>query len=147
MPEITILLDNHHLISRYRDAANGVNQSRLNHFMSKLAEIITGKNMVAMRPGPLIFEELSEYITKFALTEQTERPEARVITAALLRTHETQRQHFLNCITPSESEPATIYDRFYRQTLTRGSGKGETLWRQLRSAFPEKCSIEPVMRF
>jgi len=64
-PNIRVLLDNHHLITRYRDNSNGTNRARQDLFMSKIAYIISSSKMEKIRPDPLIYEELSQFLDAF----------------------------------------------------------------------------------
>ena len=141
---ITVLLDNHHLITRYRDNSNGTDGARHANFMGDIARIIVGVNQAKMRAGPVIYNELSEYITKVKTYEvQQNVPSGnRIITNKLLSCHDTQKKHFDNCITPPEAAATTVLDRFFRSTLCRGSGKNENLWRHVRAAFPEKIGLD-----
>jgi len=141
-PEIRVLLDNHHLITRYRDNSNGTDRARHAQFMRKIALIVSGSNMEKMRPGPIIFDELSKFLIEFEESERHERPNARIITPRTRDCHNTQRKHFERCITESENALVTIQDRFGEKNLRQGSGKNENGWRQLRAAFLEQCSFE-----
>ena len=48
---IRVLLDNHHLITRYRDHSNASDRAKYNLFMSKVAQIIVGSGRSKMRAG------------------------------------------------------------------------------------------------
>ena len=141
-PDIRVLLDNHHLITRYRDNSNGTNRAQHEIFMRKIALIISGSSQVKMRPGPQIYSELTAFLAEFEEYEKKEIPSLRVITSRTRECHKTQAKHFQNCITEPENALVTIQDRFHRKTLRRGSGKNENGWRHMRAVFPEMCSLQ-----
>jgi len=68
-PSIRVLLDNHHLITLYRDNSNGTNRAQHAEFMRKIAQVISGSNMEKMRPGPMINDELTRFLIKFEESE------------------------------------------------------------------------------
>eukprot|EP00590_Aulacoseira_subarctica_P005834 CAMPEP_0172433712 /NCGR_PEP_ID=MMETSP1064-20121228/69340_1 /TAXON_ID=202472 /ORGANISM="Aulacoseira subarctica , Strain CCAP 1002/5" /LENGTH=84 /DNA_ID=CAMNT_0013181789 /DNA_START=184 /DNA_END=435 /DNA_ORIENTATION=+ len=81
--------------------------------------------------------DLDKFLDEFqAMEKDLPKPE-QVITARLLACHNTQRKHFLHCITPPENAKHEIIDRFHRRVLRRGSGKNENQWKLKKSVFPQ----------
>ena len=92
-----------------------------------------------MWAGPLIYQELSNFLRQFSNSEADLDVSSRVITKATWQCHKTQQKHFLNCITPPSDLDHLICDRFFHETLVRGSGTNENIWRHFRASFPELC--------
>jgi hypothetical protein len=53
-----------------------------------------------MRLGEPIYEDLSTFIIKFNEAEAQPLSSTKVISSALKQCHETQKNHFTNCLTP-----------------------------------------------
>ncbi|KAK8958478.1 hypothetical protein KSP40_PGU012074 [Platanthera guangdongensis] len=141
---IIVLLDNHHLITRYRDNSNSTDHARHEQFMSAVAEIIVGTRQAPMREDSIIEDELDallDHIKKWKI-ENDVPPSKRIVTSKLLACHETQKKHIRNYLTPPTSALTTVVDRFFRSSLRRGSGKNKNLWRHGRVICPEIISLE-----
>ncbi|KAK8943037.1 hypothetical protein KSP39_PZI009342 [Platanthera zijinensis] len=141
---IIVLLDNHHLITRYRDNSNSTDRARHDQFMAVVAEIIVGTGQAPMREGSIIEAELDALLDRIKKWEiETDVPSSkRIVTSKLLACHETQKKHIRNCLTPPASALTIVVDRFFRSSLRRGSGKNENLWRHGRAICPETISLE-----
>ena len=57
---LNVLLDNHHLITRYRDSSNATNKSRHAQFMCQIAAIVVGKEHGRMQSGKNILASLNK---------------------------------------------------------------------------------------
>ncbi|KAK8935042.1 hypothetical protein KSP39_PZI013968 [Platanthera zijinensis] len=141
---IIVLLDNHHLITRYRDNSNSTDRARHDQFMAVVAEIIVGTGQAPMRECSIIEAELDALLDRIKKWEiETDVPSSkRIVTSKLLACHETQKKHIRNCLTPPASALTIVVDRFFRSSLRRGSGKNENLWRHGRAICPETISLE-----
>ncbi|KAK8947646.1 hypothetical protein KSP40_PGU016597 [Platanthera guangdongensis] len=86
-----IVLDNHHLITRYRDNSNGTDHARHEQFMSVVAEIIVGTGQAPMREDSIIEAELDTLLDHFEKweIENDVPPSKRIVMNKLLACHET----------------------------------------------------------
>jgi hypothetical protein len=57
-----ILIDNHHLITRYRDDSNGNDKARHALFIKEVSKIIIGELGAPIQLGKSIYEDLSTFI-------------------------------------------------------------------------------------
>jgi hypothetical protein len=93
-------LDNHHLIIRYRNNSNGNDKASHAFFSKETSKTIIGESKAPMRLGEPIYEDLSTFIIKFNEAEAQPLSSTKVISSALKQCHETQKNHFTNCLTP-----------------------------------------------
>ena len=138
---IRILIDIHHLITRYRDSACGLDSARYAQIMARISEIIVGAKWERIRDGSSVLADLDRFFEEVKAFESSIAASRRVITQNFINCHNTQKKHFRNCLTPPESWDPIIVDRFGHMNLKRGSGKNENGWRQKRAVFPEKCGF------
>jgi hypothetical protein len=69
-------------------------------------------------------------------------PCVSIFTTKMKETHERQKRHILGCLHVPSDIPHTVRDRFGRETLSRGTGRVECIWRHLRRIWPTQCSIQ-----
>ena len=144
--EAIVLLDNYHLISRYREktrqASDPSSLERQRILMNSISSIVTEGTSVQSTPekGLELHDRITDVLMAFKAKEISEDiPESkRCVNDALLKMHANQRHHFQSCLILPDPAPLTIVDRFQVDHCVRGTHKIENLWRQLRTIFPEK---------
>lgn len=142
-PEVKLVLDNAHLINRYKEACNRVDDATRAVFIRRLSECIVGdsKNRRKMRPGKEIYKKITDLIQEFQGMQKELPQSQQVVGQSLLDCHNTQKKHFENCLDLPDGVPWAIVDRFGTATIVRGTNQLEAFWRWLRMIFPEKCSL------
>ena len=115
--------------------------------MRQIAEIIVGNGIKErMKKGAETYVVLDVYLKKLKAWESDTKNDIpvshRIVTDRMMKTHETQKKHFENCLTPPPKSVYVVMDRFGSPNLTRGTGSLEHWWRELRAIYPEKCSLE-----
>jgi hypothetical protein len=123
MEGLIVLLDNHHLITRFRDHSNGSDRARHSIFMSEIARIITGTNMVMMRQGSEIVANLDSVFAQVRLEDAKGPSNLRIVTTDLESCYDTQKKLLLHCITPPPGSKVTILDRFFLNRCGMDQGR------------------------
>ena len=115
---VQIGFDIHHIAQRYRDAAANVEP-----VIKKIAKVLTDINEKNWKNAWTKINDFTPPVLKSA--------------------HDRQRRHLesKSCMAPGHSQ-RVIMDRHHRPVLVRGTGKLESIFRQLRRHAPEKGSVE-----
>ena len=145
-PETVVVLDNSHLINRYKENCGGADEAVRAVFIRRLSEIMVGAGETQkMKPGMEIYDELTKLIEEFKKTEANLSISQRVVGEKLIANHLHQKKHFQNCLDFPADFPWAIKDRHGTNSVTRGSHQLESFWRWLRLIFPEKLCMKSSM--
>ena len=60
-PNACVIVDNHHMITRYNDNSNGTDKARHALFMKEMSKTTIGEYGTPMQVGQTIYEDLSTF--------------------------------------------------------------------------------------
>ncbi len=118
-PNVRVMLDLHHLLTRYREAVPGA--VAMAAIMSGIARVLAGtrEERKIVRDGEQAYNEVSALFRHHLDNGTLSRKQYD----DLMAKHLSQRSHYLNCIAVPEVVPfdLVVHNRYGRESLVRGT--------------------------